>query len=84
MVHTRHPQRWLRTLDTSAGDDGLDLQGWLEEVYFDMSKHPELSREDISKVGALIRKLLQFDPANRISAAEVLQDEWIQASSREI
>lgn len=37
---------------------------------------PDISEEEGHKVKALIRWILQYDPAKRPSPAEILQDPW--------
>ncbi len=54
------------------------LHEWLEEVYFDGDMEVSLTREDIVKVGKLVGKLLQFEPLERASASDLLQDSWFQ------
>ncbi|KAJ6009042.1 hypothetical protein N7522_004058 [Penicillium canescens] len=77
------PERWHEIWDTmNAGDGriiestGPNLQEWLEEVYFDGPQSPDLTREDIAKLGQIIGKLLQFEPSARASARQVLDDLW--------
>jgi serine/threonine-protein kinase SRPK3 len=55
-----------------------NLQEWLEETYFDGVREETLSRADIVKVGALIHRLLRFEPSTRASAQEILQDPWFR------
>ncbi|KAH7116558.1 hypothetical protein B0J13DRAFT_571680 [Dactylonectria estremocensis] len=38
----------------------------------------ELDGEETNKVKALIRQFLQYDPAKRLSAAELLADPWFR------
>ena len=75
----RWQQKW-RTMDNEwTGDETENnLQEWLEETYFDGVRKEDLTREDIVKVGALVRKLLRFEPSTRTSAQEVLQNPWFQ------
>ncbi|KAI9035636.1 protein kinase [Aspergillus affinis] len=77
------PERWQGIWDTmNAGDNeitestGLNLQEWLEEVYFDCALRPDLTREDIARLGQIIGRLLRFEPSTRASAREVLDDPW--------
>jgi hypothetical protein len=77
------PRRWHELWDTmNAGDGrniestGPNLQEWLEEVYFDGPQSPDLTREDIARLGQIIGKLLQFEPSARASARQVLDDPW--------
>lgn len=77
------PQRWRGTLDTmnegsSDEDTGLNLQKWLEELYFGGPPNPDLTRDDISKLGLIIGKLLCFEPSARASARQILDDPWFQ------
>jgi serine/threonine-protein kinase SRPK3 len=75
------PQRWQekwRIMDCTWTGDKTEntLQEWLEETYFDGVRGEDLTREDIVKVGALVRRLLRFEPSTRASAQEILQDSW--------
>jgi serine/threonine-protein kinase SRPK3 len=75
------PQRWQekwRNMDSTWTGDKKEniLQKWLEEVYFDGKRREDFTREDIVKVGALVHRLLRFEPSTRASAQEVLQDPW--------
>lgn len=54
----------------------LNLQQWLEEVYFDCALRPDLTREDIVRLGQIIGRLLRFEPSARASAREVLDNPW--------
>ena len=77
------PERWLGLRE--AMSDGVDtespgpgLQEWLEEMYFDGERKEDLTREDIAKLGQIIRKLLRFEPSTRASASEILNDPWFR------
>ncbi|KAF1971302.1 kinase-like protein [Bimuria novae-zelandiae CBS 107.79] len=75
----RWQQKWREMGSTSPGEmSGYTLQGWLEEMYFDEERNEDLSREDISKVGELVRRMLRFEPSNRASASEILRDPWFK------
>jgi serine/threonine protein kinase len=78
------PERWQRTLremDSACPGErsGQTLQEWLEETYFDGEREEDLTREDIIKVGELVRRMLRFEPSDRASAKEILQDPWFHA-----
>jgi non-specific serine/threonine protein kinase len=45
------------------------------EESFDRAR-PDLDEEEAHKVKALIRWILQYDPAKRPSPAEILSDPW--------
>jgi serine/threonine-protein kinase SRPK3 len=75
------PQRWRekwQNMDSTWTGDKKEniLQKWLEEVYFDGKRREDFTREDIVKVGALVHRLLRFEPSTRASAQEVLRDPW--------
>ncbi|OJD24178.1 CMGC/SRPK protein kinase [Blastomyces percursus] len=77
------PERWQGLWHTmnagdgiTTGNTGLNLQEWLEEVYFEGQENPDLTREDIVRLGQIIGKLLQFEPSARASARQVLDDSW--------
>lgn len=64
-------------------DPTYTLHAWLEETYFNNNsgggggeKRTDFSREDISRVGMLIGRLLRLEPLAREEAKEVLRDEW--------
>jgi serine/threonine-protein kinase SRPK3 len=75
------PKRWQekwRTMDSAWTGDKTEntLQEWLEEVYFNGEREEDFTREEVVKVGALIRKLLRFEPSMRAEAEDVLRDPW--------
>lgn len=77
------PKRWETALETmkegsNVEDTGLGVQEWLEEVYFDSSHKPDLTRDDISRLGVIIGKLLYFEPSSRASARQILDDPWFR------
>lgn len=64
-------------------DPTYTLQTWLEETYFNSNsgggggkKRTDFSREDISRVGMLIGRMLRLEPGDREEAKEVVRDEW--------
>ncbi|KAM4064680.1 kinase [Hirsutella rhossiliensis] len=75
------PSRWQAKWQAMQkyvprGDDSCTLQQWLEEVYFDDNEHPDFSREDIVRVGGLIKRMLKFEPSLRDTARDALADPW--------
>jgi serine/threonine-protein kinase SRPK3 len=77
------PKRWQNIWDTmdkgedvTAGSSEPNLQEWLEEVYFDGRRTPDLTREDITRLGEIIGSLLYFEPSARASARQILDDPW--------
>jgi serine/threonine protein kinase len=77
------PQRWhekYRTMNSEWTGEKPEnrLQGWLEEIYFDERKRQDFTRQDIVKVGNLVRRLLRFEPSTRASVDEILQDPWFK------
>ena len=77
------PERWQQTwraMDSASPGEKSDctLQEWLEEMYFDGERNEDLTREDILKVGELVRRMLRFEPSARASAREILQDSWFK------
>lgn len=69
--------------DEEEEDRTYTLQTWLEETYFNnntsgggVEKRTDFSREDISRVGMLIGRMLRLEPLDREEAREVLRDEW--------
>ncbi|KAF2628840.1 kinase-like protein [Macroventuria anomochaeta] len=81
MASDELPERWQakwRVMEAaSPGEESVySLQAWLEEMYFDGERSEDLSREDILRVGALIRSMLRFEPCARASSKDILQDSW--------
>ena len=83
MTSDEMPERWQQTwrsMDSASPGEksGYMLQEWLEEMYFDRERNEDLTREDILKVGELVRRMLRFEPSVRASAREILQDSWFK------
>ncbi|KAI1283497.1 putative serine protein kinase [Xylaria sp. FL0933] len=57
------------------GEEPLILEEQTWEEVFDQAKL-DIDEEEARKVKALIRRILQYDPEKRPSAAEVLRDPW--------
>ncbi|KAJ5547573.1 hypothetical protein N7513_004807 [Penicillium frequentans] len=77
------PERWQKIWDkmdkgdgVTAESPGTNLQEWLEELYFDGRHLPDLTREDIVRLGKIIGSLLCFEPSARASARQILDDPW--------
>lgn len=75
------PERWRsawRAMESvkARGASGQSLEVWLEEVYYDGEREVDLTREDVIKVGQLVRRMLRLEPSARASARQVLQDPW--------
>ncbi len=54
----------------------LPIYHSMEEM-FD-KEAPEMSEDEASQVKALVRRVLQYDPEKRPSAAELLDDPWFK------
>lgn len=83
MASDNLPERWHAIWETMKGDDdeppdttAPNLQQWLEELYFDSPQSPDLTREDVARLGQIIGSLLLFEPSARASAKQVLDDPW--------
>ncbi|PYI06038.1 serine protein kinase [Aspergillus sclerotiicarbonarius CBS 121057] len=77
------PTRWhgkWKKMDNgrTAETPGPALQEWLEEMYFDGERKEDLTREDVSKLGRILGRLLRFEPYSRASAREILDDPWFK------
>lgn len=57
------------------GAEPLMLETHSMEELFDQAK-PELEEKEASQIKALIRRILQYDPAKRPSPKELLDDPW--------
>lgn len=60
-------------------EEPLMLEQLSMEEVFDQES-PDISKEEAAKVKALIRRILQYDPKKRPSAAEILRDSWFTRS----
>lgn len=77
------PERWQHSwyaMDSRAPGEksGYTLQEWLEEMYYNGERNEDLTREDILKVGELVRGMLRLEPSTRTSARDILQDPWFK------
>lgn len=77
------PKRWQNKWETmKKGDEVIaegsepNLQEWLKEVYSDGRRTPDLSIEDVMRLGEIIGRLLCFEPSARASARHLLDDPW--------
>lgn len=61
----------------AKGGEPLMLEQTSMEDWFDQAC-PDLDEEEGRQVKALIRRILQYDPANRPSPAEILSDPWFR------
>jgi non-specific serine/threonine protein kinase len=61
---------------TPEGRDPLSAQLPPLETIFDILKPTDLSEPEAVTITALIRRILQYDPAKRPTAAQILQEEW--------
>jgi serine/threonine-protein kinase SRPK3 len=59
-----------------SGNTGHTLQSWVEKAYLEGNRSKDFSQKDIEKVGAIVGRLLVFEPNARASAADVLRDSW--------
>jgi hypothetical protein len=48
----------------------------VEKAYLEGNRSKDFSQKDIEKVGAIVGRLLVFEPNARASAADVLRDSW--------
>ncbi|XPT00654.1 Non-specific serine/threonine protein kinase [Ascochyta lentis] len=77
------PDRWQKrwhVMNTALSNEEYphSLQSWLEEMYFDGERSEDLSREDIIRVGALVRSMIRLEPSARASPKDILQDPWFR------
>ncbi|EPE02435.1 serine protein [Ophiostoma piceae UAMH 11346] len=74
------PERKLFNCSTEGvpeGEEPLMLDQTSMEDMFDEAA-PDLDEDEARTVKALVRRILQYDPAKRPSAAELLADPWIR------
>ncbi|KAL4802495.1 kinase-like domain-containing protein [Aspergillus unguis] len=82
MASDRMSGRWMNQWKKMQGEptepSGHTLEDWLEEMYFDGERKADLTKEDIAHLAQLIGKLLRFEPMQRASAQEILDDPWFK------
>ncbi len=61
----------------AEGGEPLMLEQTSMEELFDQAG-PDIDEDDARSVKALIRRILQYDPAKRPSPAEILSDSWFR------
>jgi serine/threonine protein kinase len=64
------------------GEDPLSAQSPSLETAFDRFKPTDISDSEAAKITLLIRRILQYDPTERPTASQILQDEWFTADDR--
>lgn len=71
------PRRWQSKLDTDTLkpqlEDDVTLEQWMLELYFDSRRTPQFTESQIMSWAGLIRELMKFEPAERMSASTCLQ-----------
>lgn len=77
------PKRWQHAWNTmnTGGTRATEstrpnLQEWLEDEYFDSPLSPDLTREDIVRLGQIVGRLLHFESSARASVKQFLDDPW--------
>ncbi|KAF5671132.1 CMGC SRPK kinase [Fusarium denticulatum] len=77
------PPRWQirwQEMRSKASDeeDTWTLQSWMEEVYFDKDKHPELTRDEVRAAAKLIARLMRLEPSLRATPTDILAEPWLK------
>ncbi|KAK8229406.1 kinase-like domain-containing protein [Phyllosticta capitalensis] len=84
LVPQAMPTRWQpkwRELESAEAPHELGehtLQTWLKKLYVGNLGVRDLSRKDLRKVGELVRRMLRLEPAERATAAEILDHAWFR------
>lgn len=73
----RWKDRYTYQQDDESEDTKLSLEDWLADLYFEEGKEPEVSHAELEAWGRLLRKPLRFEPRERASAADILQEECL-------
>lgn len=63
----------------SEGEEPLLIEDYSMEQMFDMAS-PEIGQAEAEQIKTLVRKILQYNPAKRPSAEEILMDPWFAYS----
>lgn len=85
MTRNELPERWreawrpMELLPLGNKPDHM-LQDWLEELCFDKKKNADLTRDNMFKVGELVRRMLRFEPSERASAKGIIHDAWFKGN----
>ncbi|KJX98771.1 protein kinase [Zymoseptoria brevis] len=66
------------TIEEDEEEDPRTLQSWLEEVYLEGEGEAGLDRDDLRRVGGLVRSMLRLEPRERVSTRRALRDEWLR------
>ncbi|RBR22337.1 uncharacterized protein FIESC28_04531 [Fusarium coffeatum] len=77
------PSRWqtkwhMMQHDALQKDEGLTLQKWLQETYFDNDKQAEFTTEEIARLAEAIAAMLKLEPSLRATSSEILAQDWLQ------
>jgi hypothetical protein len=83
LIDDELPSRWQakwREMERKAlyDEDIWTLQSWMEEVYFDKDKHPELTRDKVRAAAKLIARLMKLEPSLRATPTDILADPWLK------
>jgi serine/threonine protein kinase len=64
------------TCEPQEGMDPFSLKEVPLEKLFDQYKSPDFPDKEAERVTALLRRILQYDPAKRPTPSQILQDPW--------
>jgi hypothetical protein len=74
------PDRWKSTYEGSweveDEEEASTLEEWLLLVYSDHKADTDYSTEELDALPSVLRKLMRFEPSERLEADRVLQDPW--------
>ncbi|PSK34543.1 Protein kinase dsk1 [Elsinoe australis] len=80
LIRDEFPERWAgkrRALEEQMAESrASSLREWLGLLYFDSEEGVAFSKDEVERVGGLVERLLRFEPGERASAEEILDDEW--------
>lgn len=65
--------------EVPEGTDLLSVKGVPLEQFFDNEKPTDMTDNEAKAVKSLLRRILQYDPAKRPMADEILQDPWFMS-----
>lgn len=75
------PARWANKVDTKqqdVADEGVTLEEWLMELYFDVDEEACFSRKQLQSWASLILMLMRYEPTERVPAAKALEHDCLR------
>jgi serine/threonine-protein kinase SRPK3 len=78
---TRWESKWLsmkKELPDETDRPASTLQEWLTKAYLHNDKRPELTDQELVKIGDLVGRMLRLEPSSRATARAIASDPWLR------